>query len=154
MGMIVKFIRKLASFRPGSASVRYFGNLAKAYAASGLPLPSAIEESVLLRANDFLLDPNVSDVNMALAFQIVLPESMAQRNLLRAPRRRQNSVDRSDEASLLDCKYELDCARDPTAGHRAGPRDRAAHRTHDFGCPNQAVDSPNPQLAVQQCQSA
>src|SRR2546426_2820814 len=47
-------------------------------------MPTGIGESVLLRANDFLLNPNASDVNMALAFQIVLPESMAQRELLRA----------------------------------------------------------------------
>ncbi len=62
---------------------QFGGNLVKAYAASGLPLPTDIEESVLLRAYNFLLNPNARDLNMALAFQIVLPESMAQRDLLR-----------------------------------------------------------------------
>jgi len=62
---------------------QFGGNLVKAYAASGLPLPTAIEESVLLRAYNFLLNPNARDLNMALAFQIVLPESMAQRDLVR-----------------------------------------------------------------------
>jgi hypothetical protein len=48
------------------------------------PLPDFVEQPVLRRANRFLLEPELLDLNQAQAFAINLPGSQPQRNLLRA----------------------------------------------------------------------
>src|SRR5207237_9594704 len=65
----------------GLSDPEFGGNLAKAYAASAEPMQTDIGEPALLRSNAFLLNRNPSDVNMAMAFQIVMSDSKSQRYL-------------------------------------------------------------------------